>query len=72
MALNLILDDPEVITSFLLFLLEKTQEAGRLFQLIKLNFISQYKTMHKKERGHENIKSFLMGQERVLYTDSAE
>lgn len=50
-ALNLILDDPEVITSFLLFLLEKTQEAGRLFQLIKLNFISQYKTMHKKEIG---------------------
>ena len=34
-ALNLILDDPEMITSFLLFLLEKTQEAGRLFQLIK-------------------------------------
>jgi hypothetical protein len=50
-ALNLILDDPEMITSFLLFLLEKTQEAGRLFQLIKSNFISQYKTMHKKERG---------------------
>ena len=50
-ALNLILDDPEMITSFLLFLLEKTQEAGRLFQLIKSNFISQYKTIHKKERG---------------------
>lgn len=47
MALNLILDDPEIITSFLL---EKTQEAGSLFQLIKLNVISHYKTMHKKER----------------------
>lgn len=50
MALNLILDDPEIITSFLLFLLKKTQEAGSLFQLIKLNVISHYKTMHKKER----------------------
>lgn len=32
--------DPEIITSLLLLLLEKTQECGRLFQLIKLNFIS--------------------------------
>lgn len=37
MTLNLILYDLEIITSFLL---EKTQEGGRLFQLIKLNFIS--------------------------------
>lgn len=39
MAVNL-LYDPEIITSFLLFLLEKTQEAGTLFQLIELDFIS--------------------------------
>lgn len=39
-ALNLILYDPEITTSFLLFLLEKAQEASRLFQLIKLNFPS--------------------------------
>lgn len=37
MALNLTLYDPEIITPFFL---EKTQETSRLFQLIKLNFVS--------------------------------
>lgn len=49
MAVNL-LYDPEIITSFLLFLMEKTQEAGTLFQLIELDFISHHNTMYKKER----------------------
>lgn len=39
MAVNF-LYDPEIMTSFLLFLLEETREAGRLSQLIKFNFVS--------------------------------
>lgn len=43
-----------------LFLLEKTQEAGRLFQLIKLNFINQYKTMQERKRDMKTL-NHLMG-----------